>query len=179
MGLGIKLESNRSENKKKSAGTGLSVNLPRLNNILSLNIPSVCNFFNAVLVTGLWNQGQGWDGSIKIMIWNNWMYIHIFLKIRDHRYIKTQIYSSTFYVQTWLLLIKEESNFVSEPKTEVCEVLYITTGIIGGFILYDLFWKKKIIGWKWLPSLPHCSHVFSDIILAEYSVSMLPINLTV
>ena len=53
MGLGLKLESNGSENHKKCAGMGPSVNLPRLNNILSLNIASVCHFFNAVLVNSL------------------------------------------------------------------------------------------------------------------------------
>ena len=55
--------------------------------------------------------------------------------------LKTQIYSSTFYVQTWLLLIKEESKVVSKPKTEICEVLYINTGIIGGLIPYYFFEK--------------------------------------
>ena len=53
MGLVIKLKSNGSENHKKSADTGPSVNLPRLNNILSLNIASVCHLFNAVLVNSL------------------------------------------------------------------------------------------------------------------------------
>ena len=51
MGLGTKLKSNGSEIHQKSAGTGPRVNLPRLNNILSLNIASVFHFFNAVLVT--------------------------------------------------------------------------------------------------------------------------------
>ena len=53
MGLGLKLESNGSENHKKCAGTGPSVNLPRLNNIFSLNIASVCHFFNVVMITSL------------------------------------------------------------------------------------------------------------------------------
>ena len=53
MGLVIKLKSNGSENNKKCAGMGPSVNLPRLNNILSLNIASVCHLFNAVLVNSL------------------------------------------------------------------------------------------------------------------------------
>ena len=48
-----KLESNRSENHQKSPGTVPKVNIPRLSNILSLNIASVCHFFNAVLVTSL------------------------------------------------------------------------------------------------------------------------------
>ena len=52
-GLEPKLESNGSENHQKSVGTGPRVNLPRLNNILSLNIASVYHFFNAVLVTSL------------------------------------------------------------------------------------------------------------------------------
>ena len=50
MDMGPKMESNGSENYQKSAGMGPSINLPRLNNILSLNISSVCNFFNAVMV---------------------------------------------------------------------------------------------------------------------------------
>ena len=82
MGLGIKLESNGSENHQKSAVTGPSINLPRLNNILSLNIASVCHFFNAVMVTSLWKKGQVWYGSIQLMIWNNWMYIYISYKIQ-------------------------------------------------------------------------------------------------
>ena len=53
MGLGLKLESNGSENNQKSAGMGPRINLPRLNNILPLNIASVCHFFNAVLITSL------------------------------------------------------------------------------------------------------------------------------
>ena len=55
--------------------------------------------------------------------------------------LKTQIYYSIFYVQTWLLLITEESKVLSKPKTEICIVLYITTGIIGGLIPYASFEK--------------------------------------
>ena len=51
MGQVPKLESNGSETNQKSEGAGPRGYLPRLNNILSLNSPSVCNFFNAVLVT--------------------------------------------------------------------------------------------------------------------------------
>ena len=53
MGLGTKLKRNGSETHQKSAGTGPRVNLPRLNNILSLNIASVYHFFNAVMVPSL------------------------------------------------------------------------------------------------------------------------------
>ena len=53
MGLGTKLKRNGSENHQKSAGTGPRVNLPRLNNILSLNIASVYHLFNAFMVTSL------------------------------------------------------------------------------------------------------------------------------
>ena len=51
MGLDPKMENNGSKKHKKSAGMGTSVNIPILNNILSLNIDSVSNFFNAVMVT--------------------------------------------------------------------------------------------------------------------------------
>ena len=44
MGLGTKQESNGSENHQKSASMGTRVNIPRLNNILSLNI-SKCVLF--------------------------------------------------------------------------------------------------------------------------------------
>ena len=50
MGLLPKLESNRSENHQKIVSVGPRVNLPRLNNILSLNISNVCHLFNVVLV---------------------------------------------------------------------------------------------------------------------------------
>ena len=53
MGLGPKLESNGSEKHQFNMGTGPRVNLPRLNNILSLNISSAYHFFNSVLVTTL------------------------------------------------------------------------------------------------------------------------------
>ena len=53
MGLGLKLESNEPETHQKSAGMGPRVNLPRINKILSLNIASVCHFFNAFMVTSL------------------------------------------------------------------------------------------------------------------------------
>ena len=42
MSLGTKLESNGSDNHQKSASMGPRVNLPRLNNILSLNIANLC-----------------------------------------------------------------------------------------------------------------------------------------
>ena len=53
MVLGPKLESNGSDTNQKSVGTGPRVNIPRLNNILSLNIASVFNFLNSVLATRL------------------------------------------------------------------------------------------------------------------------------
>ena len=42
-----------------------------------------------------------------------------------------------------------------------------------------LFLKISFISWKWLYSLPHCSHILYTIMLAEYSVSMPSVNLTV
>ena len=52
-GMGTYRERNGYEKNQKSVGTGPKVNLRRLNNIISLNIYSVCHFFNTVLVTSL------------------------------------------------------------------------------------------------------------------------------
>ena len=53
-----------------------------------------------------------------------------------------KIYSSTFYVQTWILFIKEDSEFVYERKPAIYEFLYITNGLIGGLIPYKYFLKN-------------------------------------
>ena len=51
---------------QKSAGAGSRVNISTLNYIFSLNIASVHNFFNTLLITSLWQQGQVWDRSIQL-----------------------------------------------------------------------------------------------------------------
>ena len=69
------------------------------------------------------------------------------IKFKYRRDIKNTIFFPTFYVQTWILIIKDESKFVSEPKTAIFEVLYILTGLIRGFISYELF-LSYVISWK-------------------------------
>ena len=82
MGLVPKLESNGSENNQKSEVTGTRVNLPRIKTyyrlILLVYVISSMNFWSLAFETRV----RFWYGSIKPMIWNNRMYIHIYSKIQ-------------------------------------------------------------------------------------------------
>ena len=48
---------------------------------------------------------------------------------------------------------------VSQLNNAICEVLYITTGLIGGSIPYYLFWKvlsSVVNGWPRYHTAPKC-----------------------
>ena len=95
--------------------------------------------------------------------------------------IKAYIYSSICDSQTWILLVKYDSNFVSESKDKPCKNLGVTVGIgiIVDLILSSLCLKNSTITWNFLTPLVHCSYIFSAIILNEWSASTPSVNFNI
>ena len=66
----------------------------------------------------------------------------------------------------------------TKPKAKTRKTFGVTNGIFV-YILSDLCLELSSVNWNWLTKFSHCVHIFSVIILAEYSSSMMSVNLTV